>query len=58
MKWSIRRSDLAGVIPIPPSKSHTIRALLIATLAEGKSVIRKPLLTGDGQSALNAAKSL
>lgn len=58
MKWSIRRSDLAGIIPIPPSKSHTIRALLIATLAQGKSVIRKPLLTGDGQSALCAAKSL
>ena len=58
MKWSIRRSSLAGTISIPPSKSHTIRALLIATLAQGKSVIRKPLLTGDGHSALCAAKSL
>lgn len=58
MKWSIRRSDLAGIISIPPSKSHTIRALLIATLAQGKSVIRRPLITGDGQSALCAAKSL
>jgi 3-phosphoshikimate 1-carboxyvinyltransferase len=58
MKWSVRRSDLAGTISIPPSKSHTIRALLIATLARGKSVIRKPLLSGDGQSALCAAKSL
>ncbi len=58
MKWIVRQSLLTGIISIPPSKSHTIRALLIATLAEGKSVIRKPMLTGDGASALSAAKSL
>jgi 3-phosphoshikimate 1-carboxyvinyltransferase len=43
---------------IPPSKSHTIRALLIATLANGRSVIRHPLLEGDGYSALEAARGL
>lgn len=58
MKWSVGQSTLEGVISIPPSKSHTIRALLIATLASGKSIIRKPLITGDGASALGAAKSL
>lgn len=58
MKWRISRSSICGEISIPPSKSHTIRALLIATLASGRSIIRKPLLTGDGASALNAAKSL
>ncbi|HEX3020013.1 MAG TPA: 3-phosphoshikimate 1-carboxyvinyltransferase [Chitinispirillaceae bacterium] len=58
MKWSVRRSTLEGIISIPPSKSHTIRALLVASLADGKSVIRRPLITGDGASALSAARSL
>ncbi len=58
MKWKVSRSVLNGTISIPPSKSHTIRALLIATLADGQSVIHKPLLKGDGASALQAAKAL
>ncbi|MDO5575817.1 MAG: 3-phosphoshikimate 1-carboxyvinyltransferase [Fibrobacter sp.] len=58
MKWKVSKSELSGTITIPPSKSHTIRALLIASLANGKSVIRKPLLTGDGVSALDAASAL
>jgi 3-phosphoshikimate 1-carboxyvinyltransferase len=58
MKWKVRPSKLSGTIAIPPSKSHTIRALLIATLADGVSVIRRPLLRGDGASAIGAARSL
>jgi 3-phosphoshikimate 1-carboxyvinyltransferase len=58
MKWKISPSLLSGSIAIPPSKSHTIRALLVASLADGKSIIRKPLLHGDGASAINAAKVL
>jgi 3-phosphoshikimate 1-carboxyvinyltransferase len=58
MEWKIRPSQLSGSIAIPPSKSHTIRALLIATLADGTSVIRKPLLHGDGASAVRAATAL
>ncbi|MDR0304417.1 MAG: 3-phosphoshikimate 1-carboxyvinyltransferase [Chitinispirillales bacterium] len=58
MKWKVKKSVLNGTIEIPASKSHTIRALLIASLAEGESVIKKPLLTGDGFSALNAAKAI
>jgi 3-phosphoshikimate 1-carboxyvinyltransferase len=58
MKWIVKPSKLSGTIAIPPSKSHTIRALLIATLADGVSIIRKPLLRGDGASAVGAAKSL
>jgi 3-phosphoshikimate 1-carboxyvinyltransferase len=54
MKWKVTPSRLHGTIAIPPSKSHSIRALLIAALANGTSTIRKPLLTGDGKSALNA----
>ncbi|MDR0306851.1 MAG: 3-phosphoshikimate 1-carboxyvinyltransferase [Chitinispirillales bacterium] len=58
MKWIIRPSKLSGSIVIPPSKSHTIRALLIGSLAKGESVIRRPLISGDGASALRAAESL
>ena len=58
MKLIVRQSQLKGPITIPSSKSHTIRALLIGTLAPGTSTIRRPLLTGDGASALGAARNL
>lgn len=58
MKWKVRRSALSGTIAIPPSKSHTIRALVVATLAEGLSTIREPLMSGDGKSALAAAAAM
>jgi 3-phosphoshikimate 1-carboxyvinyltransferase len=58
MKWRVLPSKLSGVINVPPSKSHTIRALLVATLSSGASKIVKPLMSGDGSSAINAAKSM
>jgi 3-phosphoshikimate 1-carboxyvinyltransferase len=58
MKWTVKPSSPTGAIVIPPSKSHTIRAMLVATLASGDSVVRRPLLHGDGASALRAAASL
>ena len=33
---------LQGRIAIPASKSHTIRAVLIAALAEGTSILHRP----------------
>jgi 3-phosphoshikimate 1-carboxyvinyltransferase len=58
MKWIVRASKLSGAIAIPPSKSHTIRALLVATIAKGTSHITNTLTTGDGASAISAAKSM
>jgi 3-phosphoshikimate 1-carboxyvinyltransferase len=58
MQWIIAPAELRGTIAPPPSKSHTIRALLVATLADGMSTIRNPLLQGDGASALGAARAL
>ncbi len=58
MIWKIKKSNLKGKITVPPSKSHTIRALLIATLAEGDSIIEGALLEGDGLSALDASVGL
>jgi len=58
MKWNVSPSTLTGAIMVPPSKSHTIRALLAATLAGGTSRIVRPLTTGDGASAIGAARTL
>lgn len=49
-------SVLSHTIRIPGSKSHTIRALLLSLLSEGRSTIEGALLSGDGLSALTAAR--
>ncbi len=43
---------------MPGSKSHTIRALAIATLAEGRSRIRAPLASADTESCVAACRAL
>lgn len=53
---TVTRSSLKGELQVPGSKSHTIRSILLATLAQGVSMIDNPLLTGDGESAIEAAK--
>jgi len=50
-------SRLAGRVLIPASKSHTIRALLIATLANGKSTIRNPLDSADTRSCISVCRA-
>jgi 3-phosphoshikimate 1-carboxyvinyltransferase len=51
-------SSLQGEVLIPSSKSHTVRALFFALLAEGESTIRHPLDSGDTRAALLAAQGL
>jgi 3-phosphoshikimate 1-carboxyvinyltransferase len=58
MEKTIIPSGLRGTIRMPASKSHTIRALLIASLAEGKSIIREPLFSDDSESCINACRLL
>lgn len=58
MDLSIKKSKLSGAVDIPGSKSHTIRAAVIASLADGVSVIRKPLVASDTLSGLHACKML
>lgn len=52
MQLVSRKSRLQGVVSIPASKSHTIRAVAIASLAKGESVIRNPLWSGDTEAAV------
>ncbi|MFH1590930.1 MAG: 3-phosphoshikimate 1-carboxyvinyltransferase [archaeon] len=51
-------STLSGSISIPPSKSHTIRAILIASLAKGTSIIQSLLRSADTEAAINAARAI
>lgn len=58
MKIKVRKSQLNGEIAVPGSKSHTIRAVAIATAGDGISIIRSPLVSGDTLSCLNASQAL
>ena len=58
MQLLVRKSSLEGTVSIPGSKSHTIRALAIASLAKGVSTIRNPLRSGDTLSAVECYRAL
>lgn len=58
MKLVVAPSSLTGSIDIPASKSHTIRAVVIASLAKGTSRIAGPLDSGDTRSAVGACRAL
>jgi 3-phosphoshikimate 1-carboxyvinyltransferase len=55
LKYISAKSSLKGEILIPSSKSHTIRAVAIATMAEGQSILHNPLESADARSAFRAA---
>ena len=55
MRMISERSTLRGDVLIPTSKSHTIRAITIAGLAHGRSIIHHPLESGDCLAAAKAA---
>jgi len=57
MKLVVKKSKLTGTVSIPGSKSHTIRALTIASLADGQSTIRNPLVSDDTLSAVNCYRA-
>ena len=59
MIWEVSPcSQLTGRIAVPGSKSHTIRAVVAALLADGTSEIHAPLYSADTRSALSAARAL
>ncbi|MEJ5258792.1 MAG: 3-phosphoshikimate 1-carboxyvinyltransferase [Anaerohalosphaeraceae bacterium] len=58
MKLLVQKSELCGTAAIPGSKSHTIRAVAIASLADGQSRIRCPLVSGDTLSAVHCYRTL
>jgi len=52
----IRNTDV--VIDAPPSKAHTLRALIISSLSNGKCTIRNPLLGEDQRNVIECLKRL
>lgn len=58
MILEIQKSIITGAITPPTSKSHTIRAILLGSLAEGETTIINPLLSGDGMAPIKACELL
>jgi len=57
-QWFVQKSKLSGEIEIPPSKSHTLRAILLASLAHGISSITTYLPSPDTFSMIEACRLL
>ncbi len=53
-----KTEKLQGEIVVPASKSHTIRAVIIAALAKGKSTLISPLFSEDTQAAISACRAI
>jgi 3-phosphoshikimate 1-carboxyvinyltransferase len=47
---------IRGAISMPPSKTHSFRALILAALADGASVIRRPKISSDWHEAVKAMR--
>lgn len=58
MDIKIKPSKLCGEVIVPPSKSFAHRAIICASLSDGKSVIKNVELSDDIKATLNAMKSL
>ncbi len=58
MQYRIKASTLKGSIIIPPSKSHSLRAILFASLADGESKIYNVLNSPDTRAMIHACELL
>ncbi len=58
MKVSIRRSEIKGRVNAPPSKSYTIRGVMCAALARGKSEVIYPLISDDSQASIDVLRQV
>ena len=58
MILTVKTSCLSGLVSIPGSKSHTIRAVAVGSLANGTSRIHKPLISSDALSAVDCYRAL
>ena len=60
MILKIKKSKPVSSLPIevPPSKSHSMRALVLASFAEGSSQIKNLLMSGDTKTAISVFESL
>jgi len=57
VKLVVKKSNLNGEVRIPASKSHTIRAFVLASLAEGESEIINPLESADAFACVKMCRA-
>lgn len=58
MDITLKKGQIGGTIKVPSSKSQTIRALLVATFAQGNSIIHNPLYSSDTLSCIAGCRAL
>lgn len=58
IQYRVKPSKLQGEITIPSSKSHTLRAILFASLAHGRSTIKCYLKSPDTEAMIHACELL
>lgn len=58
MRLRITPSPVTGEASAPPSKSYTHRAVILASLAAGESIIENPLLSDDTGYTIDACRAL
>lgn len=56
--YRVSASKLSGHLTVPPSKSHTLRAILFAALAKGRSTVREFLYSPDTTAMIEAVRQL
>jgi 5-enolpyruvylshikimate-3-phosphate synthase len=52
----LQRGEVFGDVYAPPSKSYTHRAVFVASLAEGTSVVGSPLISRDTSATIGAVR--
>ncbi len=55
---TFRGGDIDGEVSPPPSKSHTHRALFLASMAKGRSVVGNCLLSADTLATMDACRAM
>jgi len=57
MKLKVKNvSEISGVVKAPPSKSYTHRAVILASLSEGTSILKDPLAAEDTLTSLKTCE--
>ena len=57
MNCRVEKSEVSGKIVCPSNKSYTHRAIFLASLTDGKSIIKNILKSGDTNATINACKN-
>ena len=58
MKCRVEQSKLNGVLSCPPNKSYTHRAIFLASLVNGKSLIKNVLRSRDTNATIEICRQL